>query len=103
MNTITKAKSKDWTSTSFHEDTIVATPNQIIESIGEPTYVENTGEDKTNLEWELLLDDGTFFTIYDWKEYRPLEYNAPYTFHIGAKNPESSKKAHQALTKLLIS
>ena len=101
MNTITKAKQENWISTSFHFDTIVATPNKLIELLGEPTYDTNDGADKVNLEWELTLDDGTFFTLYDWKQYRELQPNGTYTFHIGAKDQDDSQKAHSAVQELL--
>lgn len=42
----------------------------LVRLFGEP----NMGHDgKTRAEWILRFDDGTIATIYDWKEYKPVE------------------------------
>jgi hypothetical protein len=79
---------------------IVTTVNKLIDAIGKPQIEDNDGNDKVNVEWICELSDGTVFTIYDWKEYRPLEYDEEIEFHIGAKNGELSKRAADTLDKL---
>jgi hypothetical protein len=86
--------------TSYHMMNIVTTVNKLIDAIGKPQIEDNDGNDKVNVEWICELSDGTVFTIYDWKEYRPLEYDEEIEFHIGAKNRELSKQAADALDKL---
>jgi len=41
--------------------------SKIVEVFGEP---EQTGHDKTDVEWTILFDDGTTATIYNWKNGR---------------------------------
>ena len=54
---------------------------------------------KVFYEFELELEDGTPFTIYDWKEWHMTEHTKVY-FHIGAHSAEDSRKALQALSEL---
>ena len=88
--------------TSFFGTTITATIDQLEEVIGEPTYEENTGEDKVNFEWDMQLEDGTVFTIYDWKEYRPIYRDEKIVWHIGGRNKDNTDKALEELSKLII-
>lgn len=50
--------------THFHGDKILATPKMLLELFGKPQHSENTGMDKVNFDWTLLID-GEAFTIYD--------------------------------------
>ena len=97
-----KLTNKSNAGTSYHMMNIVTTVNQLIDAIGKPQIEDNDGSDKVNVEWICELSDGTVFTIYDWKEYRPLEYDEEIEFHIGAKNKELSQRAADALGKLNI-
>ena len=55
--------------TSFHGHTFLATVDELVELVGEPNYVDNSGMDKTTHEWIIMNNEtGTAFTIYDWKE-----------------------------------
>lgn len=85
---------------SFHGCTIWATPNQLIEVLGEPSFIENTGEDKVNMEWLLKVDD-TYFTVYDWKEYEPLDMDCHYSWHVGTQSKFQSAGAAKAVRALL--
>jgi hypothetical protein len=89
------------TGTSFHDDTITASVNDLIQIVGEPVYDTNDGEDKVNFEWNLELGDGTVFTIYDWKEYRSLSRDEMIEWHIGGHSRISTIKACDELQKLL--
>lgn len=72
--------------TSFHNNTVTCTIQDLIGILGQPQYAGNTGEDKVNFEWICETDDGDVFTIYDWKEYKPLRRSEKIEWHIGAKN-----------------
>jgi hypothetical protein len=79
-----KLSNKSAAGTSFHGHTVTATPNQLIEALGEPQFGWNDGQDKCNFDWICETNDGAVFTIYDWKEYKPLNMDSYYEFHIGA-------------------
>ena len=87
--------------TSFHGVTFKASVNQITSSFGEPTIHDNTGEDKTNFEWEMETNEGEVFTIYDWKEYRKLDLNEKIVWHIGSMEALGSKKALKEIMQSL--
>lgn len=88
--------------TSFFGITFPATVVQLIEAIGQPTYERNNGDDKTNFEWNMELEDGTVFSIYDWKEYRAIDQDEVIDWHIGGKNGDNTVKALNELSKLII-
>lgn len=89
--------------TSFHDTYLTTTVNKLIAAIGEPKYVQNNGSDKVNFEWCLETDNGNVFTIYDWKEYRPIELDEEIEFHIGGKSASITNQVlleiNQALKK----
>ncbi len=72
--------------TSFHNSTITASVNELIAALGKPQYQSNDGEDKVNFQWDCETDEGDVFTIYDWKEYRPISKNEQIEWHIGGKS-----------------
>jgi len=88
-----KPTTKSISGTSFHDTTIVASVKQIIEMCGEPSDESNTGEDKVNYEWTMETDNGNVFTIYDWKEYRPITLNERITWHIGGNSRQITEQA----------
>ena len=83
--------------TSFHGGTILASCNDIRSKLD--IDVSIYGGDKTNFEFELELEDGTPFTIYDWKEGDWVDEDTTLYYHIGAHTPEDSEKALAALSK----
>jgi len=87
--------------TSFHGVVIRATVNQLTSAFGDPTIVDNTGEDKTNYEWDMETNEGEVFCIYDWKEGRPLGKDEFVTWHIGAKSKSVSNDAEREILKAL--
>ena len=79
-------KNNPWNGTSFHDDVINLSYNELVERIGEPTY-DGSGDDKVQKEWQLLTDNNVAFTIYDWKEYeRDVTDGEIVEWHIGYKN-----------------
>ena len=94
----------EFKTSSFHNTTIIATPQELIdlaESLGADYYDGNTGEDKTNFDFDFETDDGVYFTVYDWKEYRPLNLNENVTWHIGGKTEVDTRTAVVELAKAL--
>jgi hypothetical protein len=87
--------------TSFHGVVIRATVNQLISAFGEPDMEYNTGEDKVNFEWNMETYEGEVFTIYDWKEYRPLQRDEYVTWHIGANSKSVSNDAEREILNIL--
>jgi hypothetical protein len=86
--------------TSFHGVTIRATVEQLTNAFGEPDD-NNTGEDKVNFVWDMETEEGEVFTIYDWKEGRPLRLDEYVIWHIGAKDKSTSNTAEDELLKKL--
>lgn len=87
--------------TSYHSHTVVCTPHELKQILGEPTHDTNTGEDKVNLEWICQTEDGQVFTIYDWKEYHSLNDNEEIEWHIGGKSSKVTRKAQSELIEML--
>lgn len=74
--------------TSYHNATVRASMAELEKKFG----VKNIGESwdgKTSMELNLEVDD-IAFTIYDWKENNPTEFDV-LDFHIGTKTAEESK------------
>ena len=62
---------------------INATYSQLVETLGEPTYNEPSGDNKVQVEWVVEFE-GNIFTIYDWKTYsREFTENELTTFNVG--------------------
>jgi hypothetical protein len=92
----------DANGTAFHGSTFFATVKQLFEALGAPDYSNNTGEDKENYEWVRLTDaTGDAFTVYDWKQDRPLGWDERVEWHIGARSLEISEAARSQIKKLL--
>jgi hypothetical protein len=46
-----------------------------------------------NFDWTMETDDGTIFTVYDWKEYRALQEGEIIEWHVGGKSRSDTEKA----------
>lgn len=88
--------------TSFHNTTLVATINDLKKVLGEPTYSDNTGDDKVNYEWEGETESGKVFTVYDWKEYHPLSNTEDVRWHIGGFNYLDTMEAREEILEAII-
>lgn len=86
---------------SFHQDIIYATPNELKHILGAPIYDVNDGEDKVNIEWYMEMPDGNVFTVYDYKEYRVLHPNEQVEWHIGGHDRFSTHLAKQLISEAL--
>jgi hypothetical protein len=87
--------------TSFHDTTIKTTLGKLIEVLGEPQCFQNDGEGKTNVDFDCETESGDIFTIYDWKEYRPIGLDETIEFHIGGFNVNTTRQAKSELLDLL--
>jgi hypothetical protein len=68
--------------------------------LGEPDYVDNSGEDKVNYSWDLETEEGDVVTLYTWKEYRPIEVDEDILFHIGGMARNHTILGKQEITEL---
>jgi len=96
-----KLTEKSASGTSFYDIIITTTPQKLIDALGEPQFGDNNGQDKTNFDFVCETEDGDVFTIYDWKEYRPLKMDEIIDFHIGGKTKFVTMTAQTELAKLL--
>lgn len=93
-------KPSKFSGTSFHGVTITTTVRKLIdvcERLGIPYEDNNTGDDKTNFDFDFETEDGTYFTVYDWKNYRPLGLDERITWNIGGANKEDCLKGKHEL------
>jgi hypothetical protein len=95
-----KKTNKSMNGTSFHGATISATLADLQVILGAPS---NTGDsnDKVQNEWDLELEDGTVFTVYDWKEYRNYLDKETIEWHIGGKCEKDTFVAQDTLVEAL--
>ena len=87
--------------TSFQDVTILASVQDLTKALGEPTIQDNTGEDKTNFEWDLETEEGDVFSLYDWKEYREISDIETIEWHIGSFSKSISNVAKMEIQKQL--
>ena len=95
-----KRTNKSLDGTSFHGATFNATLADLQVILGAP----NSGgdhHDKVQNEWELELEDGTVFSVYDWKEYRRYTDKETIEWHIGGMNLKDTFVAQDTLVEAL--
>ena len=95
MKILPISDSRNTCGTSFHGDTILASCNDIRSKLD--IDVACYKGDKTNFEFELELEDGTPFTLYDWKEGDWVDEDDVLYYHIGARTGTESNKVVHAL------
>jgi hypothetical protein len=95
-----KKTNKSLDGTSFHGVTFSATLADLQVILGAPN---NGGDhhDKVQNEWELELEDGTVFSVYDWKEYRRYTDKETIEWHIGGMNLKDTFVAQDTLVEAL--
>jgi hypothetical protein len=96
-----KQTTKSTDGTSFHDTTFRATVSELRRVLGEPADANNTGDDKVNYEWEGETDAGDPFTVYDWKNYRPIDDDEKVFWHIGGFNKEATDQARREILDAL--
>ena len=95
-----KKTNKSLNGTSFHGATFSATLADLQVILGAPDCTGDTN-DKVQNEWELELEDGTVFSVYDWKEYRRYNDKETIEWHIGGMNQKDTFVAQDALVEAL--
>ena len=95
-----KRTNKSLDGTSFHGATFSATLADLQVILGEPSNTGNSN-DKVQNEWDLELEDGTVFSVYDWKEYRRYTDKETIEWHIGGMNLKDTFVAQDALVEAL--
>jgi hypothetical protein len=96
-----KLTTKSSGGTSFYDSVINVTPGQLVDVLGIPQHLHNDGRDKVNMDWTCETKDGTVFTIYDWKEYRPIGMDETIEFHIGGFSRGDTEKALKELKEMV--
>ena len=86
--------------TSFHSITIKTTLGKLRAAFGDPQGDYNDGSDKSNIDYVLETSNGDVFTVYDWKNYRPIGEDEVLDFHIGAYNNHIAFEAKQEMHKM---
>jgi hypothetical protein len=95
-----KPTSQSTSGTSFHDSTITASLNQLKTICGEPQSYGDPN-DKVQYDWDMETEDGTPFTIYDWKEYRRFGAHEMIEWHIGGFTGSDTRKAEDELQEAL--
>jgi hypothetical protein len=86
---------------SFYGVELSTTLQRLIDLFPNSYYSNNDGRNKVNFEFTLETESGDVFTIYDWKEYRPLETDEVIEWHIGGFNEQSCLQAKAEVLALL--
>jgi hypothetical protein len=86
--------------TSFHDNTIQGSINQLSKVIGEPTKLKS-GDGKAVFQWILETDEDEVITIYDWKMYREVGMDEEIEWNIGGHSKKSTERAREEIIKLL--
>jgi hypothetical protein len=98
-----KQTNKSANGTSFHDTTFFASVSDLRKILGEPYSEQNDGSDKCNFDWVMETEDGTIFTVYDWKEYRPLNEFEGIRWHVGGHSGLDTMKALEEIEEALAS
>ena len=96
-----KQTNKSANGTSFHDTTFFASVSDLRKILGEPYSEQNDGSDKCNFDWVMETEDGTIFTVYDWKEYRPLNEFEGIRWHVGGRSRSDTMKALEEIEEAL--
>lgn len=88
--------------TSFHDSTVRATVSELKTILGQPEFSDNDGRDKINFEWTMETEAGDVFTVYDWKEYRPLAEDETIIWHIGGHSKRATVEAKAEIERVLV-
>lgn len=94
-----KQTNKSTNRSSFHNETFYASVEDLRKILGEPKCEQNDA--KVNFVWGMETEDGTVFTVYDWKEYRKLEEDEEIEWHVGGFSREDTSKALNEIAEAL--
>lgn len=86
---------------SFFGDRVKCSVKTMRGAFGSPSFLENSGRDKTTHEWILKFSNGESIALYDYKYYRILNDTEIIEWHIGARNSLVSKIAQDKIVKII--
>jgi len=87
------------------QGSVTATREQVMKTFGAPAYCEWDSTDKITIEWEILFNDGTIATIYDYKrnyygeDLEPIDLFEEFEWNIGGNSEQSVKMVEEAIAK----
>jgi hypothetical protein len=84
---------------SFHGHYFETTKEDLEKVCGPVMYNDDDDSEVVQNEWEMTTEDGTTFTIYDYKEFRSYDDYEKIEWHIGTENRFGSKKAYEAMCR----
>ena len=94
--------------TSFHQDSLRIATADIMDAFSmqeeDFEYLPFDTDEKVQIHFAFALElngERIPFTVYSWKEYRQLNTLNVLNFHIGAHNPDKSKKCLEYLKKFI--
>lgn len=100
---MSKVRLVDYSGSSSFQGVVINTSvSTLIKVLGEPQYVINDGEDKVNYMWDCENSEGKYFSIYDWKEGRPIGSDEIIEFHIGSESNYNSMLSKTELLDLML-
>lgn len=87
----------------------VATYDELVSILGEPTYNTTSGDDKVDVEWDLEIwdavsDSTVVATIYNWKDYDGgvrARSGVKYEWHIGGTGRNAVWAVEHILNEVL--
>ena len=86
---------------SFIYHTITATLNELINALGEPHFTDIDEDSDIQYEWRFKIEnEGSVFSIYDWKEYHEIERDEKIEWHIGGISSKSHILKCESLIRL---
>jgi hypothetical protein len=104
MSDLTVSAHNGFVGGSWHGTSITTTPRKLVtlaKKVGAQHYIDNSGDDKTNFNFEFANSKGEGFTVYDWKEYRPLGMDERIEFNIGGHNKMITMQSKEDLQTAL--
>ena len=99
-----KAQAGGFRNSSYFNHTVKATASELIaiaKHLGAEYGEDNTGADKTNFDFDFETDNGVYFTVYDWKEYRAIDLHETIEWHIGGENSTAASEGQDELQAML--
>tara|TARA_B100000768_G_scaffold62585_1_gene60649 strand:- start:18 stop:347 length:330 start_codon:yes stop_codon:yes gene_type:complete len=87
------------TDLGFHNYDFLAAVEDLEKVCGPVMYTDPDVDEITQNEWEMQTEDGTPFTIYDFKEFREYPKSEKITWHIGSGNRFGSKRGYEELKR----
>lgn len=84
---------------SFHGHSVHTSKDDLEKVCGKVMFTDNDLAEDVKHVWEMQSEDGTLFTIYDYKEYREYPSNEKIDWHIGANNRFGAKKGYDEIKR----